>query len=771
MAETTPERASNFIRVLVEDDLASNRTEGRVATRFPPEPNGYLHIGHAKSICLNFGLAEAFGGTCNLRFDDTNPEAEDEEFVGSILRDVRWLGFEPSQVVHASDYFEQIYSWAEQLVVEGKAYVDEQSLEEIRATRGTVTEAGSHSPWRDRAPEENLRILREMRAGKHADGSMVLRAKADMASPNMKMRDPLMYRIRKVPHHRTGDAWCIYPMYDWAHGQSDAIEGITHSICTLEFQNNRELYDWFLAAIGRESLGVTVLPTQTEFARLGLNYTMMSKRRLKQLVAQGIVDGWDDPRMPTISGLRRRGVTPEALRGFCERIGVAKANSTVDVKYLDWSIRDDLNHRAPRRMAVLDPLEVELTNYSPGRTEQLDAPSFPPDVDKAGSRAIPFGARLFIERGDFAETPPSGWHRLAPGGEVRLRYAYVMKCEEVVKDDEGHVVKLRCSVDHDTLSEAPKGRRVRGTIHWVPAHAAVPATVNMYDRLFNLERPNAAEPFEGQLNPDSLVVVQALVEPAVAHDEPGVRYQFERHAYVYRAPEDADKGLVFNRTIGLRDSWSRQVAEPAPEPVVTKVETTAPTAPKKSRAELRAGRLAIDPPFAARFARYQEMSLGDDDAETLAHRQDLATFFEGALQAHDNPRSVANFTLNRLMAELKERSLADLPFTPAAMGALVGLVDGGAISSKQAKKVWVELLESGGDPAAIVAAKGMAQISDPNTLGAIVDGVLAAAPDEVARYRAGEHNLLGFFVGQVMKASRGKAEPRLANSLLREKLS
>jgi glutaminyl-tRNA synthetase len=551
VADSPSPETNNFLRTLIREHLAAG-VHHRVATRFPPEPNGYLHIGHAKSITLNFGLAREFGGTCNLRFDDTNPEKEEVEYVQSIEADVRWLGFEPSAVLYASDYFEEMYRLAEKLVRDGNAYVDDLTEAEIREHRGTVSEPGRPSPYRDRSVEENLDLFRRMRAGEFPDGARVLRGKGDMAAANMKMRDPLLYRIRHAHHHRTGDAWCIYPMYDYAHPLEDAIEAITHSICTLEFENNRDIYDWVIGKTGVHAV------RQYEFARLNLTYTVMSKRKLLRLVQEKRVAGWDDPRMPTIAGLRRRGVTPEAIRDFCERIGVAKANSVVDIEALDAAIRDDLNTRAPRWMAVLDPLKVIVEDWTPGRTDVLSAPHWPHDVPKQGARDVTFTRELWIDRSDFAEDPPPKFHRLAPGREVRLRYGYVVKCVGVDKDAAGNVVAVRVTHDPATRGgNTPDGRKVPGTIHWVGADAAS-VEVRVYDRLFAHERPDADGDFLERLNPGSLTVVRALAEPGLAALPGGAHVQLERVGYFYADPVDSTAGApVLNKVVGLKDSWAK----------------------------------------------------------------------------------------------------------------------------------------------------------------------------------------------------------------------
>ncbi len=562
MSEESSDKAPSldFIRTIVSEDVANGKHDGRVATRFPPEPNGYLHIGHAKSICLNFGVAEEYGGTCNLRFDDTNPTKEDVEYVDAIKEDVRWLGFDwDERLYYASDYFEKIYACAVKLIRDGNAYVDSLSASEIREYRGTLTEPGKNSPYRERSVEENLGLFERMRAGEFADGTHVLRAKIDMASGNVNMRDPTLYRIRKVAHHRTDDQWGIYPMYDFTHAVSDAFEHITHSLCTLEFEDHRPLYNWSV-----DETGVAFKPRQIEFARLNLSYTILSKRKLLRLVQEGHVSGWDDPRMPTLSGLRRRGYTPESLRTFCERIGLAKRDSLVDVAQLEHAVREDLNARAPRVMAVLHPLRVVLENYPEGEVDELDAVNNPED-ESAGTRKVPFSRVLYIERADFMEDPPKKFFRLAPGREVRLRYAYLITCTDVVKDDAGEIVELRCTYDPETRGGTPPdGRRVRGTLHWVSAEHALDAEVRLYDRLFSREKPDDVEQgqdFTASLNPDSLKILDnAKLEPSVAGAAPGTRYQFERQGYfIVDTDASADK-LVFNRTVSLKDAWARIAA-------------------------------------------------------------------------------------------------------------------------------------------------------------------------------------------------------------------
>ena len=560
-SESTAPAASprrDFIREMVADDVVAGRFGRAPSTRFPPEPNGFLHMGHAKSICLNFGIAQEFGGTCNLRFDDTNPFTEDVKYVESIKRDVQWLGFHWDGEYYASDYFEQLYEFAERLVSKGRAYVDSQNEEEIRAGRGTVTSAGVAGPHRNRSVEENLDLLRRMRAGEFADGTHVLRAKANLAHPNMIMRDPLLMRIRHAHHYRRGNDWCLYPLYDFAHGLSDAIEGITRSLCTLEFKDNREIYDWLVHEVGFDNP-----PRQTEFARLELDYTVLSKRKLLRLVNEGHVSGWDDPRMPTIAGLRHRGVRPEAIRAFCDVIGVARKDARVEIATFEHAIRDDLNTIVPRVLCVLQPLKVVLTNYPEWQVEQMEAASYPPDNARSETRLVPFTRELFVDRDDFMEDPPKKFFRLAPGKEVRLRFGYLITCQEVVKNDAGDVIELRCTYDPATRSgNAPDGRKVQGTIHWVSATESLPCEVRLYDRLFSQADPDAVpegSDFISALNPESLVVMHGRIEPSVASDAVGTRYQFERTGYFMSDEASMADALVFNRIVSLRDSWAKEV--------------------------------------------------------------------------------------------------------------------------------------------------------------------------------------------------------------------
>jgi len=551
MSTNENQPSSNFIRHIIDNDIKQNKNNGQVITRFPPEPNGYLHIGHAKSICLNFGIAALYNGSCNLRFDDTNPEKESEEYVEAIKRDVHWLGFEWHELRHASDYFEQLYDYAVELIKDGKAYVDSLSAEQIRAYRGTLTEPGKESPDRNRPIEENLDLFKRMRDGEFADGQYVLRAKIDMASPNINMRDPTLYRIRRVHHQRTGHDWCLYPMYDYTHCISDALEGITHSLCTLEFEDHRPLYDWVL-----DELKTPSHPQQIEFARLQLEYTIVSKRKLNQLVMEKHVSGWDDPRMPTIAGLRRAGFTPASIRDFCERIGVTKKDSWIEMSVLENCIREDLNENAPRAMAVLQPLRLVIDNYPDDKTEYLEVSNHP-QRPELGKREIPFSRVVLIEQDDFAEIPPPKYKRLTVGGEVRLRGAYVIKCNEIIKDDNGNITELRCTYDPDTLGKNPEGRKVKGVIHWVSEQHSLPAELRLYDRLFKVPNPDNEANFLDALNPDSLQVLgDCRVEASLAEAQPESRFQFERTGYFCLDPaKSLDGKRVFNRTVTLRDSW------------------------------------------------------------------------------------------------------------------------------------------------------------------------------------------------------------------------
>ena len=751
----------NFITDIIDEDLETGKVD-EVVTRFPPEPNGYLHLGHAIASFIDFGIAGDYGGRCNLRFDDSNPTAERMEFVEAIKRDVAWLGWNWDGKFFASDYFEQLYRFAVQLIEEGKAYVDSLSEEEIQDYRGTVTEAGRESPYRNRSVEENLELFRGMRRGDFPEGAHVLRAKIDMANPNMKMRDPLLYRIRHEHHYRTGDEWAIYPMYDFQHPLSDALEGVTHSLCSLEFVENRAVYDWLM-----DNLIGSPRPYQHEFGRRSIEYTVVSKRKLVQLIQEGHVSGWDDPRMPTLAGTRRRGVRPEALREFASRVGISRTNRTVDIALLEYAVRDDLNTRAPRVMAVLDPIKVTLTNYS--EDEWVKAPYWPHDVPKEGSRKVPFSKELYIEREDFSEDPPKGFYRLSPGGEVRLRYAYVIRCDEVVKDEAGNVTELRCSYDPETLGRNPQGRKVKGTVHWVSAKHALEAEVRLYDRLFSVPNPESEEGvFTDYLNPDSLTVQRGFVEPSVADDPPETRYQFERQGYFVRDSVDSKAdGLVFNRIVPLRDSWAKQEEQEPKKQVKPKRVQVASAlgAPKDPTLE-------FSPEQKKKLTYYlDELKLSRDDAQILAGDLALAGYFERALETHDNPQSVANWMVNELLRELKEVSLEDLRVAPPQLASLVSYVDEETISKRSAKDVFETMLRTGDNPTDIIAREGLEQVTDTGELEPIVDDLIAQNPDKVTAYRGGKTGLLGFFVGQVMRETKGTANPQLVQDLLTRKLA
>jgi glutaminyl-tRNA synthetase len=779
MTESKPSKPprNDFIRQIVTAHVEEGRYE-EVVTRFPPEPNGYLHMGHAKSICLNFGIAQEFGGRCHLRFDDTNPETEKVEFVESIQRDIRWLGFDWGRHLYfASDYFERMYECALILIEKGLAYVDSSTEEEIREARGTVTEAGRPTRDRDRSVEENLDLFRRMRAGEFPNGAHVLRARIDLASPNMIMRDPVLYRIRHAHHYRRGDDWCIYPLYDYAHCLEDAFEGVSHSLCTLEFDNNRDIYDWLLDNVGFQEPRTH----QYEFNRLNLEYTVLSKRMLIRLVTEGHVAGWDDPRMPTLAGVRRRGVPPEAVRALCESAGVVKSDSVVDIGKFEYATRDTLNATAPRVMAVLDPLKVTLTNLPDAAVEELDAPYYPHDVPLEGSRPVPFSRELWIERADFAKDPPRGFRRLTPGGEVRLRYAYVIRCDEVVEDDSGNVVELRCSYDPRTRSGEGPGRKGLGTIHWVSAGHALDAEVRLYDRLFDASDPTDVPEggdFLVHLNPHSLrVVVGARVEPSVAADASDTRYQFERTGYFWRDPEDGvGERLVFNRIITLKDTWAKQESaaqvKAAPRALPARSETVAPPPLDKPRvSEERVEARRRDPVLAARMERYtRELDLTLEDADVLTGSSESSDFFEAALAEHRDALAVASWMVNDLRGVLEGRDLADLPFGGRGLGRLAALVAEGSLSRRAAKEVLAEMAQHGGDPTEIVARLGLEKVVDTEALAEAVDKVLAAWPEKVAEFRAGRTNLLGHFVGEVMKATGGAADPKAAKSIITRRL-
>ena len=753
----TPE-VSNFIRSKVEADLAAGRHH-TVVTRFPPEPNGWPHIGHAKSICLNFGLAQDFGGVCHLRMDDTNPTTEDISYVEAIQRDIKWLGFDwADKMFYASDYFEAMYQYAVKLIRDGNAYVCPLTEEEMRAYRGSVTERGKDSPGRLFTVEQNLDLFERMRRGEFPEGKYTLRARMDMGHPNMKMRDAPLYRIRFAHHYRTGDAWCIYPMYDYAHPISDAIEGITHSICTLEFENNRDIYDWVI-----DRCDTPAKPRQTEFARLNLTYTLISKRYLLALVEKGLVSGWDDPRMPTLAGLRRRGVTPRAIRDLCDKVGVAKANSVVDFTLLEGCIRDDLNTISPRAMAVLRPLKVVIENWDEGHVERLDAPSFPAGSADTSSRSLPFGREIYIERDDFMEEPSPGFFRLVPGGEVRLRYAYIIKCVGVVKDSTGTVTELRCTYDPSTRSGEGQSRKVKGTLHWVPAGESVEVEVRLYDRLFKDEFPTAED--LSSLNPGSLTAINnARIEPHLATAKVGEPWQFERLGFFVLDPDSSTGHLVFNRTIGLKDSWSKGPDEVKPAPRVPPRE--AKTLPRDTHKATP----ALSEEQKGRLELLLAAGVGESEATILCGDPDLITFFQAGLAVHPNPRGLANWMVNDLMRELKGQPLSTLPVTGPQLASLVKLLDEGVITGVAAKQVFEVMVVVGGEPESIVDHKGLRLIEDPAALLLLIDQVITHNPSQVQKYREGRTNLLGFFVGQVVKETGGKVNPQKASELIKDRL-
>jgi glutaminyl-tRNA synthetase len=791
MQTPNPNQPQDFLRTIVAEDLRAGRHTS-VVTRFPPEPNGYLHIGHATSVVLNFGIAAENGGRCHLRFDDTNPETEEQKYVDSIIDTVRWLGYDWGENLYfASDYFDRMYAYAEHMIRQGKAYVDSLSEEEIRQYRGTVMEPGRPSPYRDRSPEENLDLFHRMRDGEFPDGAHVLRARIDMGAKNMLLRDPVLYRIRHAAHYRTGDRWCVYPLYDYAHPIEDAIECITHSFCTLEFENNRALYDWVVENLPRgeaPAIPPESRPKQYEFARRNFEYTIVSKRKLLQLVREGHVSGWDDPRMPTLAGLRRRGYTPGAVRTFCEMIGIGKAENRADIGVLEYAIRDDLNHKAPRVLCVLRPLKVVLTNYPEGETEVFDAPLFPHDVPKEGSRPVPFSRTLYIEHDDFMEDPPSGFFRLSPGAEVRLRYAYVIRCDEVIKDDAGDVVELRCSYYPETRGgKAPEGRTVRGTVHWVSADHAVPCTVRLYDRLFRVADPESGdEDFKTHLNPDSLVEVDsALIEPSVAEHPAGSHYQFERLGFFISDPVDSHpEALVFNRTVTLRDTWAKQTTPKAAPPKSKSKSSSGSGSGSGSGSKSKSKSKSKSPPSTAAEPRRSpeleaarrriegELGIGAEEAGILTREPATTDLFHAAAAAGSAPAgSVANWIIHELPRVLGGRTLANLPFDGAALAELVALVEGGKISSSAGREVLAEMARSGAKPSDIVARRGLEQVSDPGELEGVVDRVLAAHPEKVHELRSGKTGLLGFFIGQVMKETRGTANPALTSELVERRIS
>lgn len=747
----------DFLRTIVEKDLKSGKYKN-IITRFPPEPNGFPHIGHAKSIAINFGIARDYNGHCNLRMDDTNPTTEDTRYVEALKDAVSWLGFKwDGDVRYTSDYFDKLYEYAVELVKMGKAYVDSLDEDTMREYRGTVTEAGRRSEYANRSVEENLDLLERMKNGEFQDGAHVLRAKIDMSAANMKMRDPLLYRIRHAHHYRAGDKWAIYPMYDFGHCLSDYIEGITHSICTLEFENNRDIYDWVLETLGLQP----PRPYQHEFARLGINYTVMSKRKLLELVNEKRVSGWDDPRLPTIAGLRRRGYTPESILNFCDQIGIAKANSTVDVSQLEFCIRDDLNTKVPRVMAVFDPLKVTIANYE--GSEELDASYYPDDIPKEGSRKIPFSKEIYIERDDFDENPPKGYFRLTPEQPVRLKHAYIITCKEVKKDENGNITEIIAQYSPDSKSgQDTSGIKVKSAIQWVDAASAKKVEVRLYERLYACENPQNME----DLNPNSLKIIEnALVEPAVVTDKPDVRFQFERHGYFYADSIDyTDTKPVFNKIVGLKESWSKKNSIEKSSAKIEKADD--------KKVQIEGEVEAMSEAEQTLFNRYtNELGLKGMVAEILARDEKLSSFYENTLLLHNSPLTIANIVANEVAREFKEKQSGELKFSASDVAKLVQMLDDGTISNKIAKDVFEEMAKSGGDPIQIVEAKGLVQISDTSVIEPIIDEIIAKNPQNVAKFKDGNTNLLGFFVGQVLKMTGGKANPSIVNELVVQKLS
>ncbi|MGM0623151.1 MAG: glutamine--tRNA ligase/YqeY domain fusion protein [Campylobacterota bacterium] len=748
-------QSKDFLRAIVEQDLKKGKYK-EVITRFPPEPNGFPHIGHAKSISINFGIARDFNGRCNLRMDDTDPTKEDTKYVQALKDAVQWLGFEwADDVYFTSDYFDKLYAYAQELIKMGKAYVDSLDEQQIKEYRGTVTQAGRRSSYAQRSVEENLDLFERMKNGEFSDGAHVLRAKIDMSAANMKMRDPLLYRIRHAKHFRAGNKWAVYPMYDFAHCLSDYIEGVTHSLCTLEFENNREIYDWIIDTLNLQP----PRPYQYEFARLNINYTVMSKRKLLELVEGNYVSGWDDPRMPTIAGYKKRGYTPQSIRNFCDQIGIAKANSTVDVSQLEYCIRDDLNTKVPRVMCVVDPLKVTITNYE-GK-EELEGSYYPQDVPKEGSRKIPFSSEIYIERDDFSLNPPKGYYRLTPTQPVRLRHGYIIACQEVVQDASGKIVEIKASYYSDSKSgQDTSGIKVKSAIQWVSAKEAKKVELRLYDRLFHTENPQGV----ADLNPNSLQVVKdALVEPAVIEEKIDVRFQFERQGYFYADEHDySDAYPVFNKIVSLKDSWGKkeqkqtQRGQRKPQPKQKQIDGE--VAPMNEMQQKL-------------FDSYtKEYNLNAMVADILARDERLSNFFAQALAHYDNAVALANMVANEVAKEIKENENKQLQFSPRQIAQLAQLVDDATISSKIAKSVFEQMAKSGDDPKQIVEEKGLMQISDPALIEPIIEEIIANNPENVEKFKAGNKKLLGFFVGQVLKTTGGKANPQVVNELVAKKL-
>ena len=747
-------QSKNFLRVKVEEDLKSGKYK-KIVTRFPPEPNGFPHIGHAKSIAINFGIARDYQGHCNLRMDDTNPTKEDTKYVEALKDAVDWLGFDfDNNVRFTSDYFVQIYDYAIELIKMGKAYVDSLNEDEIKEFRGTVTQAGKRSKFANRSIEENLDLFEKMKNGEFKDGEHILRAKIDMSASNMKMRDPLLYRIRHTHHFRAKDEWCIYPMYDFAHCLSDYIEGVTHSICTLEFENNRDIYNWVLDTLELKP----PRPYQHEFARLGINYTVMSKRKLLELVQGGQVNGWDDPRLPTIAGYKRKGYTPESILNFCDQIGIAKANSIVDVSQLEFCIRDDLNKKVPRVMCVINPLKVTIENYD--GCENIDASYYPHDVPKEGSRKLPFSSEIYINKDDFNENPPKGYFRLTPNQPVRLRHGYIISCKEIIKDTNGNVTEIKAHYYADSKSgKDNSGIKVKSAIQWVSIKEAKKVEVRLYDRLFSCEAPQGIE----DINENSLKIIKnAFIEPAVITQKIDERFQFEREGYFYTDPIDyTTENPVFNKIVGLKDSWAKKkkTTKPAPKSQIKKVQIDGEITPMNETQQKL-------------FDRYTlELKLNSEVANILARDEYLSLFYKEALLELNSPVGLANIISNEVARVVKENQSNKLKFNPQQIAQLIKMVDDEIISNKIAKQVFETMVKTGENPSKIVEEKGLLQISDSEIISTIIDEIILKNSSNVAKFKAGNTKLLGFFVGQVLKATNGKANPKVVNELVGKKLS
>ena len=768
--DNTNSSKQDFIRSIIADDVKSNKHHGRVVTRFPPEPNGFLHVGHAKSIYLNFSAAATHRGVTHLRLDDTNPETEEEAYVEAIKTDIEWLGFDwGTHLYHASDYFDQLYLYAQELIDKSLAYVDSLSEDEIREYRGSVLKPGRDSPYRSRSISENLQLFAQMKAGDFSDGEQVLRAKIDMSSSNMLMRDPVLYRIRHATHYRTQDDWCIYPLYDFTHCLSDSIEGITHSICTLEFENNRDVYDWIL-----DNLDIPQpQPQQYEFARLNLAFTVLSKRKLLQLVEGQFVDGWDDPRMPTIAGIRRRGVPAKAVRDFCRMIGVAKTENRVDLSSFEYAVRNELNYTAPRVMCVVDPLKVIITNYNESDTTYLDAPYFPEDVGKEGTRPLPFTREILIEQSDFEENPSKGFRRLSPGEEVRLRYGYIIKCERVIKNEEGEVSELHCSYDSKTKSGAPTNqRKVKGTIHWVSATESLPAEVRLYDRLFSVSNPEDVDEdkhFTDHLNVDSLVVLKrSRIEVSVASDPPEMHYQFERVGnFISDSKDSRPNNLVYNRTVTLKDTWKSSQENKKEQPAqveitskkkqLSRAKNVIPRPKPLSEQQLSSANNMID-----------QFGIPEGDATIFARNPTLMELFRSASEETDDYNALSKWCINEIPKDIMD---LDSPLSGKSVGELVKLRSLGKISSHSAKKILRIVANTGKSINEILEEETYAMIDDDQQLKDIVTEVIEGNEDAVQKYLSGKIQLLGFLVGQVMLETGGSADPNKTRALMESSLT